>query len=275
VRVAVVGHVEWVDFLVVPRLPEQGEILHVRAAHQAAGGGGGMAARALRSLHGSCTFLTAVGDDALGSTACHDLAGAGIEIEAVVRGGVPQRRTITYLDDDAERTITVVGQRIVPHGGDDLPWDLLAEADAVYFTGGDAEALRRARAARVVVATPRAREAMLTAQVEVDAIVGSSSDQHEEVGPDLLALGRHLVQTEGPRGGAWRGPGGAAGRWSPAPLPGPPVDAYGCGDAFAASLAHGLGAGLGIQQACELGARVGAAVLCERAPAMGDLSRLL
>jgi ribokinase len=57
-------------------------------------------------------------------------------------------------------------------------------------------------------------------------------------------------------------------------LPGPPVDSYGCGDSFAAALAAGLAAGQPIDAACALAARVGAALLTERAPAVGDLSPL-
>ncbi|MBI5105692.1 MAG: ribokinase [Solirubrobacterales bacterium] len=273
-RVAVVGHVEWVDFLVVPHVPGQGEILHVREAHEAAAGGGAMAARALHALAGRCTFFCAVGKDLRGQAAVADLQEAGIDVRTVVRRR-KQRRAVTHLDDAAERTITVLGERLVPRGADDLPWGLLAEVDGVYFTGGDGLALRRARAARSVVATPRARDALLEAGVVVDAIVGSSSDQGEVVDEDLLACGRYLVQTEGARGGTWRGPDGTTGRWGAAPLPGEPVDAYGCGDSFAAAVAYGLGAGLGVQGACELAARVGAAVLCERAPSVGDLGALL
>ena len=43
-RVGVVGHVEWVEFAVVDRLPQQGEIVHARECFQAAAGGGAVAA---------------------------------------------------------------------------------------------------------------------------------------------------------------------------------------------------------------------------------------
>ena len=273
-RLAVVGHVEWVDFLVVDRMPRQGEIRHVRNAHEAPGGGGAMASYALRALNGSCEFFCAVGDDPRGALARDGLCGAGIDVEAVARAK-PQRRIVTYLDDDHERTITVLGERLVPHGEDGLDWDRLAECDGVYFTGGDAGALRAARAAKVVVATPRARDALVAAGVEVDALVGSSSDQGEVIDGPLLEIARHVVQTEGSRGGAWRARDGASGRWAGAPLPGDPVDAYGCGDSFAAGVTYALAAGRGIQAACELGARVGATVLCERAPSVGDLGALV
>jgi len=34
----------------------------------------------------------------------------------------PTRRAFSHLSDDHERTITVFGKRLVPHGDDDLPW---------------------------------------------------------------------------------------------------------------------------------------------------------
>ena len=60
-----------------------------------------------------------------------------------------------FLDANGERTITVIGPRLVPLGTDQLPWDELADAPGVYVTGGDEDALRRARQAGHVVATVR------------------------------------------------------------------------------------------------------------------------
>ena len=61
------------------------------------------------------------------------------------------------MDDSGERTITTFGPRLEPVGADaQVPWSALAEMDAVYFTAGDVGALRAARAARVLVASPRA-----------------------------------------------------------------------------------------------------------------------
>ena len=59
----------------------------------------------------------------------------------------PQRRGFVYLDNEGERTITVLGPRLGPSGADPLPWERLDEADAVYLTAGDAEAVRHARRA--------------------------------------------------------------------------------------------------------------------------------
>ena len=63
-RVAVVGHVEWVDFAVVPRLPRPGEILHAGRFWEEAAGGGAVAAVQMAKLAGGALFLTALAGDA-------------------------------------------------------------------------------------------------------------------------------------------------------------------------------------------------------------------
>ena len=44
VKVGVVGHVEWIDFLAVDHVPRQGEIVQADEAWAEAGGGGAVAA---------------------------------------------------------------------------------------------------------------------------------------------------------------------------------------------------------------------------------------
>jgi ribokinase len=274
---AVVGHVEWVDFLVAPRLPAPGEILHVDAAHEAPAGGGAMAAHAMASLTGGCSFYCALGEDLRAERTAALLTEAGVDVRGAVHPGRDQRRVVTYLTtDDGERTITVLGPRLVPYGDDALDWDALRAFDGALLTAGDAGAVRAARGARVLVATPRAREVIVAAGIAVDVLVGSRDDPGEAMDEELLAVARprYVVQTEGARGGAWRAADGTSGRWDPVALPGAPVDAYGCGDAFAAALTAALADGRSIDGACALGARVGARLLCERAPAVGDLSPL-
>ena len=55
--------------------------------------------------------------------------------------------------------------------------------------------------------------------------------------------------------------GGEERRFDAAPVPGPKVDAYGCGDAFAAGLTYGLATDLPVEEALALAARCGAATL--------------
>jgi ribokinase len=263
-RVAVVGHVEWMEFVEVERVPLAGEIIHAASSFTEPAGGGSVAAAQLAALAGEATLFTALSSDALGQDARRRLPELGIRVEATTLAE-PQRRGYTYLDAGGERTITIIGQRLGPRGDDaTLPWEELADMDAVYFVSGDVVALKAARQARALVATARSLTILQEAQVEVDALVGSASDPGERysVG-DLAPAPRFVVRTEGPLGGTIE-PGGA--RWEPAPLPGPVADAYGCGDCFAAGLTYGLGAGLDIEAAVALGARCGATALTGRGP---------
>ncbi|HVF77381.1 MAG TPA: PfkB family carbohydrate kinase [Solirubrobacteraceae bacterium] len=268
-RVGVVGHVEWVQFAVVERVPVSGEIVHARETFAEPAGGGAVAAVQLRKLAGAAQFLTALGNDAVAAGVERRLDELGVSVHAAQRPK-PQRRTFTYLDDGGERTITVLGERIVPWRSDPLPWDDLAQLDAIYLTGGDPEAVRAARAARVLVATPRAHEALAGSGIQLDVLVRSATDPGEAYEPGTLdPAPRFVVGTRGGLGGSWTGE--TSGTWQATPLPGPAVDSYGCGDSFAAALAFGLGAGMALPEAIELGARCGAACLCGRGPYAGQL----
>ena len=270
-RLAVVGHVEWVEFARVERVPRAGEIVHAREMFEEAGGGGGVAAVQLVRLAGAVDFLTALGTDGVGQRAREALWARGVSVHAAPRER-PQRRAFTLLDDAGERTITVLGERIVPHGDDALPWERLRRADGVYFTGGDAAALRAARHARVLVATPRAREAITEAGVELDVLVHSGSDAGERVDPGELPVApRLIVTTMGARGGRWRTQGGEEGGWAAAPLPGPVADAYGAGDTFAAALTFAISSGRDLTTALDLAARCSAACLTGRGPYEAEL----
>jgi ribokinase len=268
-RVGVVGHTEWVDFAVCDRLPRPGEIMDGREAFSAAAGGGAVAAVQLARLAGDgAFFLTALGDDATASLARADLERRAVRLHAAERPGVPQRRAFTFLTDDHERTITVLGERLAPEPArDELPWELCASADAIYFTAGDEDALRAARRARVLVATPRARATIVAAGVQLDVLVASEHDAGEQVAPgEFDPPPLYVVRTAGAAGGRWAGSDGSTGEWDAALLPGPAVDAYGCGDSFAAGLTHGLGAGLSMADALALAARCGAHCLTGRGP---------
>jgi ribokinase len=269
-RVATVGHVEFVDLAVVERLPHPGEILHVGEFWAEAAGGGAIAAVQMLKLTGASTFFTALAGDDYGRRTREQLEAAGVELHAGARDGV-QRRGFIFLTADGERTITILGERLVSHGGDAVPWDRLDAIDGVYFTGGDCDALRAARRAGIVVATPRADRALTESGVRLDVLVHSGTDPGEAVQPeDLDPPPRCVVTTLGGKGGRWDGEGGS-GTWKVQPLPGPRVDAYGAGDSFAAGLTTGLAAGMPMQQAVELGARCGAASMTGRGPYAGQL----
>lgn len=273
VRVAVVGHVEWVEFVRVPHVPSAGDIVHATEVFEQAGGGGAVAAVQLRKLAGSCLFLTALGDDEIGRRAEADLRSRRVQLDPAWRPGEPQRRAVTFLDADGERTITVLGDRLVPYASDPLLWGELASYDAVYLTGGDVEAVRAARRARVLVATTRAPLGLIAeAGVELDALVASARDPAERYTPgDLPVAPRHVVMTAGSSGGTWQRPGEDPVPFDVEALPGPIVDAYGAGDSFAAGVTFGLGAGMGIEDAVRMGARCGAANMTGRGAYEGQL----
>ena len=129
------------------------------------------------------------------------------------------RRAWTHVDGDGERTITVLGDKLLPRGP--LP---LEGYDLVFFVSGDAEALRSARKARFVAATMR--ELPMLARGRCPA----RSDGRQRERP-ARAVRRHarvgmVVLTDGADGGTANGE-----RFDAAPRR-PVVDTYGAGDSF-------------------------------------------
>lgn len=272
-KVAVVGHVEWVQFARVSHVPRAGEVLHAVDPFEEPAGGGAVAAVQLARLAGGARLLTALGDDEYGRHSRTRLEQLGVQVRARL-AEEPTRRAVTLVEDGGERTITTFGKRLDPLGAErDEHWGELEGSEAIYFTAGDLAALRIARAAaRVLVASPRARHA-LGAGVRLDALVLSADDEierREAAGAEDEA--DVVVFTEGAHGGRYRERGGVEGRWQAAEIPGPPADSYGCGDSFAAGLTYGLGAGMSLQAALALAARCGAMCLTGRGPYQRQLS---
>jgi ribokinase len=257
-RAAVVGHVEWIEFVPVEHVPRPGEIVGAQSSWAEAAGGGAVAAVQLQKLADSVQLFTALGADELGRRAKTELEARGIDVHATFVDG-PQRKGFTYIDETGERTITVIGPKIGPRGNDDsLPWHELSRCDALYLCAGDVDAVRAARRSRVVVATVRELATLKRAAVEYDAIVGSGKDEAEVYRPgDLDPPPKLVVTTSGALGG-WAQPGGP---FTAAPLPESPADSYGAGDCFAAGLAFALAAGLDTQDALAFAARCGAGAL--------------
>jgi ribokinase len=259
-RLAVVGHVEWVDFIPVERMPRPGEVMHAQGtAFARAAGGGGVVAGVLAELGADVDFFCALGDDAHGHAAADQLAERGITAHVAWRADQPTRQAVTLLERDGERSIITVGERLEPLGSDELDWELLAESDGAYFTAGDVGALERTRSTPVLVASPRGRSA-LAAGPPIDALVFSQRDRDEaEWARRLEQKARLMVETRGAEGGVWWG--SSEGDWAAVPPGGPIQDAYGCGDSFAAGFTFGLAAGSTLDEAAALGARCGARCL--------------
>src|SRR4051794_10836846 len=145
-RFAVVGHVEWIEFALVSHVPVPGEIIDARSGFHEAAGSAAVAAVQLAKLAGGVDFFTALGDDERGRRSHERLRELGVTVHAAWRDAAT-RWGFVHLDDDGERTITVVGDRLAPHGADDLPWDRLEGAHAGFVSRGDAAAGGPARGA--------------------------------------------------------------------------------------------------------------------------------
>jgi ribokinase len=267
-----VGHVEWVQFARVPQVPRAGEVVHAREPFEEPAGGGAVAAVQLARLAGRSLFVSALGEDQQARRSRARLQQLGVRV-AAASDDRQTRRAVTLVDDARERTITTFGERLEPHGADrTLPWSELEQMDGIYFTAGDLDALRAARAARVLIASPRAHDA-LGHGVQLDALVLSGDDSIEtHEAARARGEARMLVYTEGSRGGSYRLSSGDSGRWAPVPPLGEPVDSYGCGDSFAAGLTYALGAGMTVPDALALAARCGAVCLTGRGPYERQLS---
>jgi ribokinase len=276
-RVAVVGHVEWVTFGLVDRVPRAGEIVNTSETWDEPAGGGAVAAVQLAKLAGGCDLFTAVGDDETGELSERGLTSLGLTVHAAIRDDTT-RRAVALIDHGNERTIVTLGERLEPRGADPLPWDRLDGADVAYVTAGDPEAFAAARKARLMVVTSRALAGLAASDVMPDVLVGSARDQAEAFDPGAIASPTTLyVRTAGLAGGTWERDG-ESGRWKSPSLtedddPDTPADAYGAGDSFAASLAYALAAGLEIPQAIKLAARAGSACASGRGPYSTQLTQ--
>jgi ribokinase len=257
VRCAVVGHVEWVEFARVPQFPAPGTIVHVEESWTEPAGAGPVMARQLALLAGRCELFTVLGDDELGRRSERRLAEVGIDVHAERRAST--RRAWTHIDARGERTITVIGEKLLPRAP--LP---LGGYDAIYFVAGEASALREARAARFLAATAREQSTLREAGVPLDLLVGSMNDpsEHYEGGVEVT----NIVLTDGVNGCVANGE-----RFPPAPLPGPIVDTYGAGDSFAAALCFALARGDALPDAVALASRAGAAVITGKGPYSSQL----
>lgn len=267
-KLAVVGHVEWVTFLSTDQLPQPGVISHAgHSFEEPAGGGAVVAVQLARLVKQPVQFITALGRDSYGEQSFQRLQQLGLSLTVAWRDQ-PTRRAISLVDSHGERAITVIGERLQPRAKDALGWEALAGYDGVFVTAADAPALHHCRHAGVMAATPRVRlETLEQANIQLDALIGSGLDPGEHV-PDtaLFPTPRLRIATEGALGGQlWPG-----GRYQAVSLKSPVVDAYGCGDSFAAGVTAGLAAGWTVEQAISLGAHCGASCATHFGPYASD-----
>ena len=247
VRTAVVGHLEWTEFLPVERAAAPGR--DRRDARVLPGAGrrrrrGRRAARAAgRRLH---LLHRAWATTSTARRVERRLAELGVRVRGGAARGEPTRRAFVYLDADGERTITTIGERIQPERADDLPWDDLARRGR--------RVLRRRR--RRTRCAPRAPRASVVATARIAALLAQrrraarrrgrvsgrdAGERHRPIEPPPRLVvddrrARRGGELDGRRGTHRQLGGRAASRTRSR-------DAYGAGDSFAAGLAFALGDG--------------------------------
>ena len=240
-RVAVVGHVEWLDFAVVDHLPARGRdrprARALRARRPAAARSppcrcAGWPARRL--------LLTALGDDELGAPRARRAARPPRRRPArrrARRAPAPRASPTSTRAPSARSPCSAIAS--CPHGDDALPWDASPRSTASTSPAATPARVRAARrAARVLVATPRAFDALARGRRRARRRSSPARPTRSEPRRPRARCRRRRASScarAGAHGGAWearRRQRAAAG--PPSPPPGPPVDAYGCGDSFAA-----------------------------------------
>ena len=277
-KLAVIGHVEHVTIGNVMALPAPGEITHLERPRVFPGGGGGVAFYQLLRGPAEMLLFTALGDDDAGTFVEANLATTGARVFAA-RRAQPHTRDVVMVTPGGQRTIIVIGEPLHPKRSDPLPWDELATCDAAYFTAQDPDALRAARAAKLLVVTARRREALVKSGVIADVVVGSLGDPREaSTLADYPNRPRAIVLTDGARGGQIETREGIT-HFAPSRPPTSIVGSYGAGDSFAGALVYFLAtgssatgiAGLALEAATRAAA-YGAAVLASLIPLDAQLS---
>ena len=235
---AVIGHVEWINFLKVDQLPIPGVISHSKNSHEYPAGGGSIIAKTLSELTlNQIHFFTALGNDDYGKKCFNILSSMGIKMHVAWRDK-PTRRGFSLIDSQSERAITVIGQRLAPKHKDNLEWDILKKMDGIFITASDSEIFKIARSAPILCTTPRVGlDTINKSNVLLDGLIGSNLDPGEVFSfSELSVQPKYTIKTEGEKGGIIF-PGG---RYKALKNKKPKVDSYGCGDSFAAGILYGM-----------------------------------
>jgi len=202
-KLAVIGHVEWVTFLKVDQLPLAGQISHAKDCFEEAAGGAAVAAvQMARLINNPVDLITSLGKDNYGEKCYERLTKLGLNLKVAWREK-PTRKGISWISKDGERAITVIGERLQPIASDDLPWNDMKNYDGIFITATDKEGIRLASKARFVAATPRTGQATLkNSKAKINALIGSGLDPGEEINyEELVPKPDIYIATEGKLGG--------------------------------------------------------------------------
>ena len=235
---AVVGHVEWINFLKVDQLPKPGVISHSERSIEYPAGGGSVIAKTLSELtNNKVHFFTSLGNDYYGEQSFKILSNYGMKLHVAWRD-IPTRRGFSLIDSKGERSITVIGERLAPTYKDNLDWNIFQKMDGIFITASDSEIFKKARIADSLCTTPRVGLDIINkSNVFLDGLIGSNLDPGEVFSlSDISIKPKFIIKTEGENGGILY-PGG---RYKALINTKQKVDSYGCGDAFAAGILYGL-----------------------------------
>ena len=256
-KLAVIGHIEWVSFLKVDQLPLAGEISHAKDCFEEAAGGAAVAAVQMsRLINEPVDLITSLGKDTYGEKCYERLTKLGLNLKVAWREK-PTRKGISLISKDGERAITVIGERLQPIASDDLPWSDMKNYDGIFITATDKEGIRLAREARFIAATPRTGKKILQdSKVKINALIGSNLDPAEKINfKNLMPKPDIYIATEGKSGGTIYPENYKYKSIKPSSEE---IDSYGCGDCFAGAVTTALSAKLNLDQAIKIGAYCGA-----------------
>ena len=256
-KLAVIGHVEWVTFLKVDQLPLAGQISHAKDCfEEAAGGAAVTAVQMARLINGPVDLFTSLGKDAYGEKSYERLTKLGLNLKVAWREK-PTRKGISLICNDGERAITVIGERLQPIGKDNLPWSNMKNYDGVFVTATDIDGIKLARQARFLAATPRTGQNTLRdSKVKLNALIGSRIDPGEHINyEELIPKPDIYIATEGKLGGVVY-PNKL--KYKSIKPSSKEIDSYGCGDCFAGAITTALSAQMNLEHAINIGAYCGA-----------------
>ena len=256
-KLAVIGHVEWVTFLKVDQLPLAGRISHAKDSFEEAAGGAAVAAvQMARLIDGPVDLITSLGKDNHGEKCYERLTKFGLNLKVAWRDK-PTRKGISLISKDGERAITVIGERLQPLGSDDLSWSDMKDYDGIFVTATDKEGITFARKAKFLSATPRTgKNTLMNSKVKINALIGSGLDPDEKINYEELEPKPDVyIATKGKSGGSIFPKNHKYTSIKPSSKE---IDSYGCGDCFAGAVTAALSAKLSLKQAIKIGAYCGA-----------------